>query len=313
MSLDSILKDNPNTVIIKSNSENKEVWKVRYGSKNLFRPDYFITPRTSVGITCQYLPNEDCFLLNGTCTASGDVRDPNYWFPDVLNKSITISSHYVSGEVILGDDQYAVAYVGNSDSLDEYNNFIACSLSPSKGNNSSTGISTKQGLHCIWFYFSVGAVINNLKVKVQLEIGPKATEYIPYNRETVWTSNENNILPVSTADSQTITGITFTNNNDGTITVAGTANANSTFKLGTFNVLKGRPLTLKGCPSGSSASTYFLYAYDTTNNINYVDYGNGKTITPDTDSLNLYIRVQNGITINSLMFKPKLEYAEGNN
>lgn len=293
------------------NTGDKDVWKIRYGSKNIFRPDYFSTSHTVSGMTCQYLPNEDCYLFNGTSTASNQIRDLNYWFPDVLNKSITITSHYIDGEATVPDGKYFVAYAGNSDSLlEDMSNFIDCMITKSAN---KTKICTKQGLHGLWFYFSSGVTATNLKVKMQLEIGSAATTYVPYSRETVWTSSENNLLSVSTADTQTITGITFTNNSDGTITVAGTATANSTFNLGTFNISKNRPLTLKGCPSGGSASSYYLYAYDTTNNRTYPEYGSGVTFTPSVDSLNLYIRVQNGTTVNSLLFKPWLEYAAGNN
>lgn len=61
-----------------------------------------------------------------------------------------------------------------------------------------------------------------------------------------------NILPATTAGTQTITGVTFTNNNDGTITVNGTATDNSTYPLGTFDIKKNTTLTLSGCPSNGS-------------------------------------------------------------
>ena len=188
MSLDSILRnDNPNTVIAKINSEYKEVLKITYGSRNLFRPDYFLTSHTVSGITCQYLPDEDCFLFNGTATASNLIKDVRFWFPDVLNKAITISSIYISGEVTVPVGKCFVAYCGAADnSTLTLDNFVACTIKQSANN---TKICTKQGLKGIWFFFSSGVTATNLKVKVQLEIGSTATTYVPYSRETVWTKS----------------------------------------------------------------------------------------------------------------------------
>lgn len=188
MSLDSILRnDNPNTVIAKINSEDKEVLKVVYGSRNLFRPDYFSTSHTASGITCQYLPDEDCFLFNGTATANDLIQDVCFWFPDVLNKAITISSIYISGEVTVPNRKYFVAYCGMANnSTETLTNFLECTIKQSADN---TKICTKQGLRGIWFYFGSGVTATNLKVKVQLEIGSNATTYVPYSRETVWTKS----------------------------------------------------------------------------------------------------------------------------
>lgn len=172
----------PKSVSISKNSA--EVLKITYGSKNLFRPDYFSTSHTSSGITCQYLPDEDCFLFNGTATANDIIRDYHFWFPDVLNKPITLSSIYISGEVTVPDGKYFVVYCGMANnSTETLTNFLDCTI---KQSADKTKICTKQGLRSIWFFFGSGVTATNLKVKVQLEIGSAVTDYVPYSRETVW-------------------------------------------------------------------------------------------------------------------------------
>lgn len=98
-------------------------------------------------------------------------------------------------------------------------------------------------------------------------------------------------------------GVTFTNNNDGTITVNGTATKLTEFKLQNANFLKDHVYLLKGCPSGGMRGTYI---FDTGANIG-IDIGNGVISKPTLfDERYVSIYVWGGTVCNNLVFKPQL-------
>ena len=98
-------------------------------------------------------------------------------------------------------------------------------------------------------------------------------------------------------------GVTFTNNNDGTITVNGTATRLTEFKLQNANFLKDHVYLLKGCPSGGMAGTYM---FDTGANIGN-DIGNGAISKPTLfGERYVSICVWGGTVCNNLVFKPQL-------
>lgn len=105
---------------------------------------------------------------------------------------------------------------------------------------------------------------------------------------------------------QTINGVTFTNNGDGTITVNGTSTAESysPFNLTYDDVpcVKGHIYCLLGCPSGGSYQTYLC------NTSWGNDLGNGdiRLFNRDIKFGNYYIIVFPGYTANNIVFKPQL-------
>ena len=108
--------------------------------------------------------------------------------------------------------------------------------------------------------------------------------------------------------SQTINGVTFTKNDDGTFTANGTATANIDYRGVSYNakenIVAGRKYLMCGCPVGGSESTYYIRLY-------YLgtDYGNG-LIAKLTDSGAAYydaqIIVEAGVVCDNLVFKPQL-------
>lgn len=103
-------------------------------------------------------------------------------------------------------------------------------------------------------------------------------------------------------------GITFTNNNDGTILVNGTATAQANFYVNTaFNVELNQSYALSGCPTNGSINSYALWSND--DGIAQ-DNGSGVIFTPTTTNqtrISLRIRIQSGTVCNNLLFKPMLE------
>ena len=117
-----------------------------------------------------------------------------------------------------------------------------------------------------------------------------------------------NLLNYNSIESTTINGVTFTINENKSITVNGTATANATFNLiggpGVYPLeLEEGDYTLNGCEGGSS-STYSMEIYDGTT---YRACQNGKTTFNTTGtSIRFYISVKSGVTVNNVTFYPML-------
>lgn len=126
-----------------------------------------------------------------------------------------------------------------------------------------------------------------------------------------------NLIPYPFANSsKTVNGITFTDNDDGTVTANGTATADSVFYFAnkTIPVDPKNKYYLSGCPTGGSGSTYDIVfaSYDTDNAVvnAYNDTGNGKSVTVSGNAKNasLYIRIRSGQTVDNMIFRPQLEF-----
>lgn len=121
-----------------------------------------------------------------------------------------------------------------------------------------------------------------------------------------------NLLPI-TATTTTISGVTFTVNDDGTISTSGTATADVTFLIASDVPAKaGTSYKLSGASTGTSAVKLTLTdnvhaAYNITN-IAGDSYWN-----PPSDfnfsGARLYIQVTNGYNVDGYVFKPMLRLA----
>lgn len=270
------------------NTGDKDVWKVSYGSRNLIPYPYYNTTKTENEVTFT-VNSDNSITVNGTATA-----DTLFFLCGVANYNIYKGTYTLSGCPNGGSNTTYCQVLGSSDYMDT--------------GNGTTRTYTQDIKQNVFIKIFSGYTANNLVFKPQLEVGNKATSYTPYYREQVWKSTSYNLLPNPTSATQTITGVTFTNNNDGTITVNGTATANSTYNLGySIPVETNRKYILSGCPSGGGSNVFGMYYYDTVTSA--YDYGDGVTFTPKGTTLQVYIRVFNGQTVDDLVFKPKLEYA----
>ena len=130
-----------------------------------------------------------------------------------------------------------------------------------------------------------------------------------------------NILPNNLTNT-TINGVTFTINEDKSVTVNGTATASIIANLitGEYNDNNAtEPLIipdnitncrLSGCPSGGSSSTYKLDIYNQKYALLATDWGEGTNVTIDSQEDKKITRVRiiiySGATVNNLTFKPML-------
>ena len=116
-----------------------------------------------------------------------------------------------------------------------------------------------------------------------------------------------NLLNVYDTQTQTINGITWTINADGTVTANGTATANSFLYLipNNTNISYGYETHISGCPAGGSSTTYEIQVA-MTGGTTYHDYGDGKTI-PDTYVYRYFVcAVRSGQTVSNLVFRPMI-------
>lgn len=111
-----------------------------------------------------------------------------------------------------------------------------------------------------------------------------------------------------TVTTQTVSGITWTVNSDGTITANGTATANSyvTIQVLPSDYVFDGNYFLCGCPSGGGSNSYALYV--ARGSYTKYDYGDGVVLSSSTDGLNknLIAIVYSGQTVTDLVFKPMI-------
>lgn len=111
----------------------------------------------------------------------------------------------------------------------------------------------------------------------------------------------------NTGSTTSINGVTFTVNDDGSVTANGTATANTFFNVNlAVQIEEGKKYILSGCPSHTGLALYGgAYGADT---------GSGMTFTGFTTASsglapNVYIRIASGTTVNNVVVKPMIRLA----
>lgn len=181
-------------------------------------------------------------------------------------------------------------------------------LTNGKSYNSKFTVADDVTLDFIQLRVAAGTTVSGT-VNLQLEKGATATAWTPYvaDIEAVKViAQGKNLIPFPYIETKkTINGVTFTVNDDRSITVNGTATADTWFIFSRANPKKGTYF-LSGCPSGGSNTTYYLdlkgYDFDT---------GKGRKFSISKSWSNDYrIGIMAGYTANNLVFKPMLEYGD---
>ena len=104
------------------------------------------------------------------------------------------------------------------------------------------------------------------------------------------------------ASTATQSGITLTNNGDGSYTANGTANGDIDFYAFIVPVIGGHKYLIKGCPQGGGTNTYSFRL----SSIGY-DYGEGKIGTnSQTQNIAYEFHFTNGVTCSNLVFRPQI-------
>lgn len=127
------------------------------------------------------------------------------------------------------------------------------------------------------------------------------------NRTTLGYQCKN--LLKNNAVTQTVSGVTFTINDDKSITVNGTATAQISFRINGKVGLGIGNYILTGCPSGGSNNTFYLTAYASSEWLSAPDFGSGCRIENKTVT-HVVISIASGYTANNLKFYPMLRDAD---
>lgn len=130
---------------------------------------------------------------------------------------------------------------------------------------------------------------------------------VAINRTTLGYQSKN--LLKNNAVTQTVSGVTFTINDDKSITVNGTATAQISFMINNKVGLDVGNYILTGCPSGGSWNTFYLTAYASSAWLTTPDFGSGCNIDNKTVT-QVVISIASGYTANNLKFYPMLRYAD---
>ena len=131
-------------------------------------------------------------------------------------------------------------------------------------------------------------------------------EYIDYSEQKQHRVRKN--LLQNTATTQTINGVTFTVNNDKSITCNGTATGTTAITINTIFSINSTKIS--GCPMGGSWSSFELDLLNiNTNNVDVIDTGNGAVIQNE-NSYRVRIRIASGYTCNNLTFYPMIRKAD---
>lgn len=116
-----------------------------------------------------------------------------------------------------------------------------------------------------------------------------------------------NLLKI-TATSRTISGVTFTVNDDSTVTVNGTSTSLVDIVLGSIIIPSGSYL-MSGCPPGGSSATWALRTYKT-GGPTYSDYGDGVHFDAVGGTYGIHFVIGSNKTITNAVIKPMLCTAE---
>lgn len=111
-----------------------------------------------------------------------------------------------------------------------------------------------------------------------------------------------------TAITTTESGVTFTTNADGSVTVSGTATQLIVFTLGKAIVKKGTTYILSGCPANGGDASYRIDLRNAdTNDYLTQEIGEGKSFEADMDrEVCVCARIASGQTVSNLTFYPML-------
>ena len=293
--------------------------EVEVGSKNLFTTAGF--RETWQGTTVQNGTNGFTYTRDPNSTMSSYVE----YYCETPNGEITISFEtsitgsmtgknpnifYVFDGLAVTGEQIAIVPLGE----DQTNQSHVVTVKATKG-----GISFR-------FYANVldatetGGEYTAVFENVQFESGTSATAYTPYlpagTVAEVQACGKNLLNPATFQNGQEYIGVTLTNNQDGTITLNGTAAATSYFSIFNTNAdaytpipeyLKGKRITLSLETNGNNSNgcTFVTWTGKINNFID--DFSETKilstTIQPDVTDWSIRIKLNSGQTYDNIIYK----------
>ena len=277
----------------------------------------FATPinTTASGITLTN-NSDGSITLNGTATNNVSFSSPTGL--NITSGNYVLS--YTSSVAVATEKIQLATRTSNATRL------LWTWVTSTSGNVSST---TTDTIDYIQIVIMSGTTLNNFKIYIQLESGSTPTNFEPYVGGTaspnpdypqpvnvVSGDNEINVVGKNilenTFQSQTANGITFTRNDDGSLSFSGTATQAHSITGRFTNNLVLRAGTSYIFSLGDKQAGYGVYLQQTGNvNVYYLGViatNSSLTITPTEDTIiqQLAIHFPNGNTVNGTIY-PMLE------
>ena len=236
------------------------------------------------------------------------------------------SGIYISKNFTLPAGTYTLSGCPKDGGANTYRLQLATSDYVHNYNDFGDGVTFTLTEETTFAYFRIlakgGVTVTNLTFKPMLEEGAVAHPYQPYNLSRKGITEQmivENLIQYPHYHTTKVTnGITFTDLEDGTVKVNGTATAFADYSCRSRGetvkplVLPAGTYTLSGCPKGGDASTYRIHIGKSNDKGEWVlignDTGNGFTFTlTEETQVGVSCAVSNGATVPNLVFKPMLE------
>lgn len=251
----------------------------------------------------QLLPNGLSLMDNGNYITSGEITLPAGSYTFSAKKTNSTSFYYwinVNGSSVVENTTSANTFASTFTLTEESTVQMSGRYNPTAPINLSdfTEAMLNVGTEPLpWEPYTGGKPSPNPEYKQEVvSVGNGGSvegkvcgkNFLKYNRTAVATTN----------------GVTFTVNEDKSVTVNGTASEDIRYTLRSdFVFKKGFAYTTSGCPSGGSTSTYYFAALG-------IDVGNGVTREATKDTVIwVQIHIKSGTVCNNLVFKPMIRLA----
>lgn len=295
--------------------------------KNLFHVNKNIGTLTTLGITYTINAEDNSITCNGT--ADGNAVCNVMQFTAKAGVTYTLSG---TPNSVTNNDIF-VRFHGPAE-----NSYTFNLLADVKSGRKVTFSFEEDTTGYVDIRIGSGQTVNNLVFKPQIEVGSSATAFEPYENlcsitgrtgVNVDQSGKNLLVNNKVGTTVTYNGITWTYNNDGTVTAVGTATSDSFQYFTNLSYLPKSNLIFSGCPTGGAASEYEIAIWNslnqswqisTSNSGRVRDFGNGVQFNPSTcvnpsdqapvnlETSKIALAVRSGKTVN-LTFKPMIRLA----
>lgn len=328
-----------NSVLSKSHAGSIKINEVlgnceqtQYTGRNLIPYPYYETTHEDNGIT--FTDNGDgSVTIDGTATG-----DSQFIFISRSADTMTLEAgtYTISGGCPEGGSTSTYRLIVSKNDAEG----VASNFGYDLGEGLTFDVDGTETAIGVVMFINSGTTVSNLVVRPQLELGSVATDYEPYvggipspnpdypqEIQSVEVSeikaHGKNLIPYPYDGNVSANGITYTDNGDGSVTVDGTATADSFYDFRRYlseeSIERNTDYFLSGCPSGGSKSTYLIRLAprerSTGNLKNFDDIGDGKLVNvsdtlTDVDRYAAYIIIKSGTTVSNLTFRPQLELGD---
>lgn len=288
------------------------------GRNLIHYPYYNGTSYELNGITYTVNEADGTITVNGTATKESDFRLINPYEPSG-RKTLELGQTYTLSDSVNQPNGigYQAPIYFQFVRVDTTKNDFNYGISTNYGNMTWTASDANLLQYGIRIVVRSGVTVDNVVMKPMLEVGAIAHSYEPTTesnvnlKETVkglvTPQGKNLISYPYTSKNGTGNGITWTVNDDGTITADGTATNNAFFNLtnyivgtwdtlhaGTYTIMDGVNLPIGGVTLQVESTTGTQYK--------------NKTFTIEQDVVyKIFIYIPNGTVANNITFKPMLE------